>query len=182
MTGFATKFLPPPEPMPRPVPMPPPEPPPKPLEEPPAIAPEIIEEADAEFGMSGRAMEAEALLEVMRVVVLASDLTFFGLILCWVFLTRSPPEPPPAPVANWLGSFLALSVTVETTKAAAMKMSKAWKAIDTERPLAPMRCQKDFLARLVPRISSVSISLTGTGGTSPGGGVGVSSLIVKGGR
>ena len=124
MTGRATKFLPPPEPMPLPVPMPPPEPPPKPLDAPPAIAPAIIEEAEAEFGMSGSAIEAEALLEVMRVVVLARDLTFFGLTLRSVLFTRSPPEPPPAPVAKAFGSFLALSVTVETTNAAAMKTSR----------------------------------------------------------
>jgi len=86
------------------------------LDAPPAIAPEIIEEAEAEFGMSGSAIEAEALLEVMRVVVLARDLTFFGLILRSVLFTRSPPEPPPAPVAKVFGSFLPLSVTVETTK------------------------------------------------------------------
>ena len=78
MTGRATKFLPPPEPMPLPVPIPPPAPPPKPLEAPPAIAPETIEEADAELGMSGSAIEAEALLDVMRVVVFASDFTFLG--------------------------------------------------------------------------------------------------------
>ena len=73
---------------------------------------------------------------------------------------------------------MALSGTGETTKAAATKMSRVWKAIDTERPLAPRRCQKDRFWRLVPRTISVSIYLTEAGGTSPGGGVGVSSLIV----
>ena len=176
MTGFATKFLPPPEPMPLPEPIPPPEPPPKPLEAPPAIAPEIIEEAEAELGISGSAIEAEALLEVMRVVVLASDLTFLGCTLRSVLLTRSPPDPPPAPVAKVFGSFLALSVTVETTKAAAIKTSNTWIASETERPLAPMRCQNERFMRFDTRESASSL-LRLAGGTLPEGGVGVSSLI-----
>ena len=178
MTGRATKFLPPPEPMPRPVPMPPPEPPPKPLDEPPAIAPEIIEEAEAEFGMSGSAIEAEALLEVIRVVVLARDLTFLGLTLRSVLFTRSPPEPPPAPVAKVLGSFLALSVTVETTNTAATKTSRMWIASETERPLAPMRCQRLSFRRF-DTMESASTLIWSAGGTSPGGGVGVSSVIAR---
>ena len=176
ITGFATKFFPPPEPMPLPVPMPPPEPPPKPLEAPPAMAPEIIEEAEAELGMSGSAIDADALLEVMRVVVLASDLTFLGWILCWVFLTRSPPEPPPAPVAKVFGSFFALSVTVETTKAAAMKTRRTWIARETERPLAPMRFQNDRFMRLEPKESD-SAAADLAAWFSSDGGVGVSSLI-----
>ena len=148
------------------------------MEEPPAIAPETIEEAEAELGISGRAMEAEALLEVMRVVVLASDLTFFGCTLRSVFFTRSPPEPPPAPVAKALGSFFALSVTVETTKAAAMNTRRTWNAIDTESPLAPIRCQKLRFMRLDPR-ASVSMFFKSAGGTSPEGGGGVSSVIAR---
>ena len=167
MTGFATKFLPPPEPMPLPAPIPPPAPPPKPLEAPPAVAPEIIEEADAELGMSGKAMEAVALLDVMRVVVLARDLTFFGWTLRSVLFTRSPPEPPPAPVAKVFGSFLALSVTVETTKAAAMKTSTTWTARETDRPLAPIRCQKLRFMRFETR-ASASTFVGSTGGKSLG--------------
>ena len=128
-------------------------------------------------GMSGRAICELALLEVMRVALLVTLLGALGFALVFCAIARSPPLPPPAPVAKVLGSFLLL-VATDTTQAVAVNNSRPWTNNDTAKPCPPIWKKRwlkiDFLVcpgGLGSGSGSGAVKATVSTGGGGGGGV-----------
>ena len=130
-------------------------------------------------GISGRAIWALALLDVMREALLVRLLGEFGFALVFYAIARSPPRPPPAPVAKVLGSFLLL-VATDTTQAVAVNNSMPWINNDTAKPWPPnwkkrwlkidfLGCPRGFGSGAGSGAAAATVSAGGGGG---GGGVG----------
>ena len=83
----------------------------------------------------------------MRVGVFAVVLGFFGCRRVLNCLARSPAAPPPEPVANELGSFLADSLVTEMMRKAAMSTRTTWMATEATKPSPPNFCQNVRLER-----------------------------------
>ena len=169
ITARPVKFLP-PLPRPTPPPTPPPAPPPKPLDE----AESAPSMARFMSGISGRAIWAEALLEVILLALLVRLLGVLGFCLALVATARSPPPPPPAPVAKAFGSLFWITAT-ETTQAVARKSRPAWISNETIRPWPPnfsqRRAQADIPAlTLRGSGSGAGVAAAGTSSTGGGGG------------
>jgi hypothetical protein len=84
-------------------------------------------------GISGRAIVAVELFEVILLALLVRLLGVLGFCLALACTARSPLDPPPAPVAKAFGSFFWLVVT-ETTQAVARKRSPPWMSSETIKP------------------------------------------------
>ena len=70
-------------------------------------------------GISGKAICAFAFLDVIFEALLVRLLGALGFTLVFCAIARSPPLPPPAPVAKVLGSFFWMTAT-DTTHAVAV--------------------------------------------------------------